>query len=115
MTRKQFSAYAKKYGITVLIAIPVLVCLNILMANKTSMAVMILVNCVVILCFFVITLYVADVIKRKTQEKRAKFVAEKEKQAAQENANLFKEKEEEKQQKKWQKQKKNYPSTKKKK
>jgi len=84
------------------------------MSGKVSMTIMVVINCIILLCFYVITLYLADVLKRRTAKKRAEFVAKKEKEAQDQQAQEFSDVQEFKQKIK-QKQKKNYPSTKRKK
>lgn len=117
MTRKDFYNYAKKYGIAILIAIPVLVCIDVLLYNQLSTPWLIVINCVVLLAFYFITLGISQALKNRTAQKRAEFVANKEKEAQKLQAEEFTKKEEEEKapQKIIQKQKKNYPSTKRKK
>jgi len=117
MTRKDFYGYAKKYGIAILIALPILICLNLLMLNKLSMFWMVVVDCLVLVAVFFKTLYIAQKIRDRISNKRAIFVSNKEKEAQEQQSQAFAEKQEEKQEmtvskKVVQKQNKNYPAIK---
>lgn len=113
MTRKDFYTYAKKYGIAIIVALPVLILINVLMSG-TNRIYLILIDCVVLLAIFFIVLYLAQKIRDRTTQKRAEFVAKKESEAQAQQAQEFAQRQEDKKQEKEtkktiQKQIRNYP------
>ncbi len=92
MTRKDFYGYVKKYGIAIVIAIPLLVLINILLSGKVSMFVMVVIDCVLLLAMFFITLALSQKRLEVIRRKREAFVADKEKHAQEQGAKEFEEK-----------------------
>lgn len=116
MNRKDFGGYAKKYGIAVLCAIPVLIALDIWLLPKIGNTWTIVLDCVLLLLAFALALLFsrmwANHITKKRTELLNKKDAEKRKQLLEQSEQISQEKSS---QKVWQKQKKNYPHTKRKK
>ena len=86
------------------------------------MPVLIVINCLVLIAIYVITLYVDYLIKQKTAKKREEFVKQKEDEAIKARQESFEEKQEQEEDKQEQPQvkkitkiKKNYPKNKRKK
>ena len=78
MTRNELMRYAKKYGITVAITIPLLIALNLLIGANMPLWAMIIMNCAIIFAAFFITLFVADKNTQRIARKREAFLIKKE-------------------------------------
>lgn len=117
ITKKDFNGYAKRYGIAVLCAIPVLIALDFWILPKIGNVWTIVVDCVLILLAFALTLLFSRMWRDHITKKRTEFLNKKDAQKRQElveNA-AAKAQENEAPQKIWQKQKKDYPTNKRKK
>ncbi len=116
MNRKEFGGYAKKYGIAVLCAIPVLIALDIWLLPKFGNVWIIVFDCVLILLAFALTLFFSKLWSEHITKKRTEFLNKKEAEKRKQLVEQAQEREpEQKSEKIWQKQKKNYPQHKRKK
>ncbi len=69
MTRKDYVRYAKIFGLSLLVSVPLLIALDILISKHISQVVLVILNVALIIAGFVGAIFIA--------EKRAKHIAKK--------------------------------------
>ena len=77
MTRKEYLRYARIFGISLLVIIPVLIALNLLIGAYVSPVARIFLNVALVLAGYLIALYISKKHTERIAHKRQEFLANK--------------------------------------
>ncbi|MBR7091260.1 MAG: hypothetical protein IKC79_02270 [Clostridia bacterium] len=79
MTRKEYTAQFKVYGLMLLCVLPILIVLNVLLNNVVEYWVMVLIDCILIVVGAIVAMKIDDKRKARIAQKRAEFEAKQKK------------------------------------
>lgn len=82
MTRKDYVRYAKIFGLSLLVSVPLLIALDILISTHISQVVLVILNVSLIIAGFVGAIFIAEKRAKHIAKKRQEFL-EKQKQETQ--------------------------------
>lgn len=80
MTRKDYSRYAKIFGLSLLMSVPIILVLDLLIQNYVSQFAIITIDVVIVITLYVFTLWLAEKRTQRIAKKRQQFLEEKQKQ-----------------------------------